>query len=135
SEAEISLSSPEFFLRDVTSALSKPDASIRKMQAAFVVRDNTYTIRSLSGQINNSPFNLSGSYSGGGSPEANLSVTSSNLDIDDFLLFTSPAGGGGGGPHLDLKLKLAVDAGNYGKLQFTRLNLTLSEDNGIFYLQ
>lgn len=134
-EAEITLSSPEFFLRDVTTALSKPDASIRKMHAALVVRDNAYTIRNFSGQINNSPFNLSGSYSGGGSPEANLSITSSNLDIDDLLLFTAPAGEGGGGPHLDLKLKLAVDAGNYGKLQFSRLNLTLSEENGIFYLQ
>lgn len=134
-EAEISLSSPEFFLRDVTATLSKPDASIRRMQASLVVRDNAYTIRSFSGQLNSSNFNVSGSYSGGGTPEANLSVTSTNLDIDDFLLFTAPVGEGGSGPKLDLKLKLAVDAGTYGKLQFTRLNLNLSEDNGVFYLQ
>jgi uncharacterized protein YhdP len=65
----------------------------------------------------------------------NLTVTSGFLDVNDLLMLTRVGVTGGKGPKLELKLKLAVDAGKYGKLQFTRLNANLTENNGIFYLQ
>ena len=134
-EAEITLASPEIFLRDFVLTTPSQDASIRRMQASFAVRDKTCTISRFAGQVNSSYFNLSGSYSGGGSPEVNLSVTSSFLDINDLLMLTRAGSTGGKGPKLDMKLKLAVDAGNYGNLQFSSLNANITGNNGIFYLQ
>jgi uncharacterized protein involved in outer membrane biogenesis len=134
-EAEISLSSPEFHLRDLVATPPKQDASIRRMQASFTLRDKTCTISSFTGQVNSSGFSISGSYSGGGSPEANLSVSSSFLDVNDLLMLTRAVSAGGKGPQPELKLKLAVEAGHYGKLQFSRLNASLNGNSGVFYLQ
>jgi len=134
-EAEVTLASPEFFLRDVMSTLPKQDASIRRMQASFTLRDKVCTISSFTGQVNSSSFTVSGTYTGGGTPEANLSITSGFLDVNDLLMLTKTGTMAASGPKPELKLKLAVDAGSYGKLQFTRLNASLIGNNGIFYLQ
>jgi len=137
-EAEISLSSPEFFLRDATLAQTKSDASIRSLKASFTLQDNSYTIRSISGMLNSSNFNISGSYTGNSPSEANLAVTSSKLDVDDLLLLGKLGEQGGSvqkGPKLNLKLKLNADSGNYGKFQFSKLNATLTRDDGVLYLQ
>ncbi|MBI2355320.1 MAG: AsmA-like C-terminal domain-containing protein [Deltaproteobacteria bacterium] len=143
-EAEITLSSPQFFLRDAKLAQPGTDASIRRMNASFTIQDNRYTIRNISGLFNTSNFSISGNYTGGRTPEANLSVTSSNLDVDDLVLLSKlgtpqgsseQAGSERTRPKLGLKLRLGVDAGNYRKLQFTKLSATFSRDDGVLYLQ
>ena len=137
-EAEISLYSPQFFLRDANFITPKPDAGIQRMQASLVIQDNRYTIRGFSGLLNSSDFRVSGGYTTGGTPEADLTVTSSHLNIDDILLFESlgeQGAKGQSGPKLNLKLKLNVEAGNHGKLQFTKLNANLIQENGVLYCQ
>lgn len=136
-EAEITLSSPEFFLRDANIASPGGDASIRRMNASFTLQDNSYTIRNVSGLLNTSNFSISGSYTGGPTPAANLSVTSTRLDLEDLLLVKPGAQGGGErkGPPLNLKLRLGADAGNYRKLQFTKLHASLTQADGVLHLQ
>jgi len=137
-EAEITLFSPQFFLRDANFSNAKPDASIRRMHAALLVQDNRYTIHKFSGLLNSSNFSISGSYTSGGSPEANLTVNSSHLDIGDLLFLGTlreQEGNGQNTPKLNLKLKLNVEAGNYDKLQFAKLSAQLNQESGILYLQ
>lgn len=134
-EAEITLSSPEIFLRDVTTMAARPEASIRRMNASFVVREGVYTIRDLSGLLHSSSFNISGSYVPGGSPAANLVVSSPQLDLNELLVLARAGTQDGGGTGMDLKLKLAAESGKLGNVLFNRLNLTMSRDNGIFYIQ
>jgi len=140
-EAEITLSSPQFFLRDAKLAPPKTDTSIRRMNAAIIMQDNQYTIQSFSGLLNSSSFNISGSYINDRTPEANLIVTSTNLDIDDLLLLgklgeqSGNGTDGQNGPNLNLKLKLAVEAGKHGKFKFSKLNANISRENGVIYLQ
>jgi len=137
-EAEIALSSPEFFLADVNLAPPKSDAAIRRLNASFLLSDNKYTIRGLSGQFNSSSFTVNGVYTNGKTPEANLTIASLKLNLDDVLLLgklgeqaeTKP-----NGPKPNLKLKLNVESGNYHKFQFDKLNATLNRDGGVFYLQ
>jgi uncharacterized protein involved in outer membrane biogenesis len=139
-EAEITLSSPQFLLRDVNLASPKSDAAIRRMNSSFSVRDGKYTIKSFSGLLNNSNFNVSGMYTGGRSPEAAFTVTSSSLDVDDLLLlakFGEPAGGvaSQGAARTELRLKLVAEAGKYGRIPFSKLNVTAYQDAGVLYLQ
>lgn len=140
-EAEITLSSPQFFLRDAKLAQPKTDTSIRRMNASLIIQDNRYTIQNFSGLLNASSFNISGSYINDRAPEANLTVTSTNLDIDDLLLLGKlgeqgdKGPDGQTGPKLNLKLKLSVEAGKYGKLQFTKLHANISRDSNVIYLQ
>jgi uncharacterized protein YhdP len=138
-ETEVTLSSPRFLLRDIDLAAPQADAAIRRMNGTFVVREGRYAIKSFSGLLNNSNFNISGIYAGGSTPEANFAVTSSYLDVDDLLLLAQFATQGGGGnqgaPKNDLKLKLTAEAGKYGRIPFSKLNVTAYQDAGILYLQ
>jgi uncharacterized protein YhdP len=134
-EAEITLSSPRFLLRDVASIPSRPDAAISGMSASFAVRDNVYTIRSFSGQLNSSSFTISGSYTGGARASANLVLASRYLDLDELLMLARGGDGENGGAATDLRLKVAADGGSYENVRFGRLNLGLSRDSGIYYIQ
>lgn len=137
-EAEITLSSPEFFLKDAGLTAPSPDLGIRDMRAVFSVRDNVYDIRKFSGRLNSSNFSISGIYTTGTAPEADLTINSTSLDVDDLLLLGSLPGNAAtpqrSGNKPDLKLKLAVTGGKYGKLQFSGLNATITQDSGVLYL-
>lgn len=135
-EGEMVLSSPELFLRDVTSMSSKSDASIRRMFASFVAHGGVYSIHALSGQINSTIFSASGSYNEGALPTATLSITTPQLDLNELLALT---GAGteesSASRRMDLKIKLAADSGKYGKVHFSKMKLAFSRDSGVTYIQ
>ena len=139
-EAEITLSSPNFLLRDIALAPPKSDLAIRRMNSTFSVREGRYVIKSFSGLLNSSNFSVSGVYAGGRSPEAAFTVTSSNLDVNDLLLLgkLGEQGGGSTSPSAsrpDLKLRLVAETGKYGRIPFSKLNVTAHQDAGVLYLQ
>jgi len=138
-EAEVTLSSPRFLLRDVNLAAPGADAAIRRMSGTFAVRDGRYTIRSFSGLLNNSNFSISGIYDTVSPSETSFAVVSSYLDVDDLLLLarfgTQTGAAGQGAPKNDLKLKLTAEAGKYGLIPFSKLNVTAHQDAGVLYLQ
>lgn len=134
-EAELTLSSPEFFPRDLLPGLTGPVASIREMRASLAIHNGVYSIRGLSGQFHSSTFNMSGSYTGGVTPTANFSITSPDLDLNELLTLATAETVGGEVSRLELSLKLAADAGTLGKARFNRMNLVLSRNNGIIYIQ
>ena len=144
-EAEITLASPQFFLRDLNFAQAKAsNASIRRLHAVLAISKGKYAINKLSGLYNTSNFVISGDYTTGTAPTANLALISSNLDLGDLLLLAKPSGQGGGEAQpreaqapsrLNLKLKLNVEAGKYEKVTYSKLNATLHQENGILYVQ
>lgn len=134
-EAELSLTSPQLLLRDLLPVPSRPDAAIRGMSTSLSVRDGNYTIRSFTGQLNSSSFTISGSYTGGARPSADLALTSRHLDLDELLMLVGGGDGGQGGGVTDLRLKVAAEGGSYERVRFGRLSLDLSRDSGIFYIQ
>ncbi len=136
-EADISITSPRFYLSDIDLGHNRPGASIRRCNAAFTVKDGSYTFKSVSGLINSSNFNISGVYLTGPAPEASFQITSTNLDFDDLRVFASadkPAGKSSSASP-DIKLRLHVESGNYGKLQFTNLDAAAQQESGNIYLQ
>ena len=137
-EAEITLSSPEFFLTDAGLVSPKADASIRNLKASFVLQDSRYTIRYLSGLVNSSHLTASGTYTSGSSPEANLTVTSPKLNLDDVLGLGNlevPGDAKQNSPKLNLKVKLSADSGSYHKIQFTKLNTTMEREGGTLFVR
>lgn len=135
-EAEINLSSPEFFMRDITAGPAKPDASIKKLDAAFTIQKGVYTFKRVSGLLNRSDFNVSGTYVTAPAKQADISISSSKLDLDDLKLLKSSSSPDGGrtGSGITARVKLDVEEGNYGRIQFSDLNASLQQENGILYL-
>ncbi|KAB0668451.1 AsmA family protein [Oryzomonas sagensis] len=141
-EAEITLSSPQFFLRDINlipPPPAKANASIRRLHAVLAVRDGRYAINRLSGLFNTSNFSINGDYTAGAAPTANLALSSSNLDLDDLLLLARLSDQGNAdnraSSRLNLNLKLNAESGKYEKIPYSKLNATLHQENGILYLQ
>jgi uncharacterized protein YhdP len=138
-DAEITLSSPKFFLRDFSQALQKSDVAIRRLNSTLLIQEGKYLIKNFSGLLNNSNFSINGMYSGGSAPEAAFTVTSSNLDVDDLLLLSKLGNSGNSAGQAarktDLKLKLIADAGKYGRIPFNKLDVTANQDAGVLYLQ
>jgi uncharacterized protein involved in outer membrane biogenesis len=150
-EAQLEVSSPQLFLRDLNRAPLKSDLAVRRLSGSILLHEDSYELKNVSGQLNNSNFNISGTYSGGVAPEADVTVTSTRLDVEDLFLLrgppsqpiaASPLKKGGPGiafnqtvKDIDLKLKLAVENGKYGRLPFSRLNAVASQESGIVYLQ
>lgn len=135
-EAEITLSSPELFLHDITSGPTRPDASIKKLDAAFSINKGAYTLKRVSGLLNRSDFNVSGTYQPTPAHQADISISSSRLDLDDLKLLQSSStpDGSRAGSGITARVKLDVEEGSYGRLGFSRLNASLSQENGIIYL-
>ena len=135
--ASINLSSPQFFLRDVDLALNRPDASIRRLNAAGTLQDGLYTVTSISGLFNTSNFNVSGVYATGATPKASLTITSTKLDLDDLLLLASPkkTAETPDSSGTDIKLRLNVESGSYGKLHFSKLTAQAQQESGTIYIQ
>lgn len=145
-EAELTLTSPQLYLSDVKLAPAASDLVVKRLHADLSIKNDTYLFKSVAGQFRTSNFNVSGTYSGGAPAEANLTVVSSNLNLDDLLLLANQSGQEqAAAPHAgvpaspvlrpDLKLKLLAEAGSYGRLPFTKLNAVIHQDSGVMYLQ
>lgn len=136
-EGDIQLSSQQLFLRDVNLAEGHPEASIRRFNADCTLSRDSIAVHSSSGLINASNFNLSGLFTTGRTRLATVSVVSSKLDLDDLRIFSTPerTNGTPEAPGMDVKLKLHVDAGNFGKVTFSKLYATADKEKGTVYLR
>jgi hypothetical protein len=138
-EGDITLSSSQFYLRDIDLDLAndQPDAVFRRLNANFTLRKESIAVKSVSGMINSSNFNLNGVYQTGRTQQATISMTSSRLNIDDLRLFSSSgqkrSPPQAAGP--DLKLTLNAETGNFGKLKFEKLHTNVQRDKGTLYLE
>ncbi len=136
-EGDITLSSPQLYLRDMNLAEAGRDASIKHLNASCTLRNDAIVLRSVSGMINSSNVSLSGIYETGHNPKANIVVTSSKLDLDDLRMFASPPQKEKiqQSPGPDVKLALNIENGNFGKVVFSKLKAEAQQEKGTIYLQ
>jgi uncharacterized protein involved in outer membrane biogenesis len=136
-EGDLTLLSPLLYLRDIGITGPVQDAGVKRFNTVCTLRKNSIVLKSVSGLINSSNFNLNGVYQTGKTRQAIIAVTSSKLDLDDLRLFSSPAQKSDthSGAGMDVKLALNVESGNFGKLAFSKLNASAQQENGTVYLQ
>lgn len=136
-EGDITLSSSQLYLRDINLSEKGRDAAIKRFNANILLRGDSISLNSVSGMINSSNFNLNGKILTGPAKQANISVTSTKLDLDDLRMLTPQPHQGGSQQNsgMDVKLSLNVENGNIGKLIFANLNADVLQDNGTLYLQ
>jgi uncharacterized protein involved in outer membrane biogenesis len=136
-EGDITLSSSLLNLHDINLSEKSRDAGIRRLGANITLHNDSISLNRVSGMINSSNFFLTGKILTGQARKANLSVTSTKLDIDDLKLLSPPASQGGAqqGSGMDVALSLNVENGNMGKLLFSNLNADVVQDTGTMYLQ
>ncbi|OGU15471.1 MAG: hypothetical protein A2076_19030 [Geobacteraceae bacterium GWC2_53_11] len=136
-EGDITLSSSMLYLRDINLAEKGREAGIRRFNANILLSSGSISLNSVSGMINASNFNLNGKIMTAPTRQANISVTSTKLDIDDLKMLTPPPRQGESqqGTGMDVMLSLNAENGNMGKLLFNNLNAEVQQDSGTLYLQ
>lgn len=136
-EAEINLSSPELFLHDVSEGFSDKKAGIRNLLATLSIDNGKYVIKNLSGKVESTPFVLSGVYTGGKNPAADLVAHSSNLNLEELQTIAGKRNKSDatGAADTELKLKMTADRGKYGKILFDNLNAQLAMKDNVLQLQ
>jgi uncharacterized protein involved in outer membrane biogenesis len=137
-EGDITLSSPQFYMRDLDLAEDQPDAAIKRFNAAITLRKHDIPLHRISGLINTSNFSLNGVYTfGRNRDKADISVTSSKLDLDDLLLFSTSSQNSGNQKNngLDIKMTLSAEEAKFGKFTFNTVNAATLQENGSLYLQ
>lgn len=131
-EGEFSVSAHQLYLRDLNLAKNQPDATIKRFNAQFTLKKNYLSLENISGLINSSNFNISGIFGTGSNPKANISITSSKLDFDDFRLLSTPTKKTDNKRPLEVNLSMDVETGTFGKIGFTKLTgSALKENNRI----
>jgi len=136
-EGDITLSSPQLYLRDMNLAEAGRDASIKQLNANGTLRSDTIVLKSVSGMINSSNFSLNGIYESGRNPKADIVVTSSYLDLNDLRIFASPPQNAEREQtqSTDVKLTLNIENGIFEKLVFSKLKAEALQEKGTIYLQ
>lgn len=135
-EGEITLTAPLLYLHDLNRATEDKSAAIKRLNGSVIIRKDSIALNSISGLLRSSNFNLKGEYLTGRNKQLNATITSAKLDLDDLRIFattqqTEPQKGSS----TDVKLALNVENGNFGKMNFTKLNADLQEENGTIYLK
>lgn len=136
-EGDVTLSSQQLFMRDLELANGYPDAAIKRFNASITLRKDAIPLNRISGLVNSSNFSLTGTYLfGRNRDKADISVTSSKLDMNDLFLFSAssqkPESRKNSG--FDIKMALYAETAQLGKFLFNKLNATALKENDSLYL-
>jgi uncharacterized protein involved in outer membrane biogenesis len=143
-EAELSLSSPRLFLRDLSLGPATSDLGINRMTATILFKERQYILKHLAGQLNGATIHASGEFKTGPTSEGRLALSSSFLDLNDLLLAMRPAAEPASGEQPPLRapareppvtLTLMADAGRYDRITFTKLNSTILLEGAVTTIQ
>ena len=136
-EAELIVSSPELNPVDFgLSALEKPPR-IRQFSTQLGLRNGLLTIHNVSGRLPKTIFSASGTVRTTGTPDANLRIAATYLDLEEVIPLLAPARTTQSEPAAPFKLQahLTAEAGNYRSSSFSKLSASLKNEGGLLKLQ
>lgn len=124
-----SFTTPQLNLADFGFVPQKKAPQITKVRGELIFRDNGLTLKSLSGNINNSQLTIKGVITDLDNPKGDLVVSSSNLDIADIVLLEGLERRGGRPVSRSaasmVKAQIRADRGSYNGTGFSKLTVTL----------
>lgn len=131
-------SSPSLTMSDLGLRVPQKEVRAAKVTGNVSLKDNNLQIKSLSGQVNNSVINLSGTVQDLRNPRIDITVRSPHLEIEDVMLLTeleqekkregTPA-------RITLKAAVQADSGKYMNIPFEKLRGIAMYEEKILYLQ
>lgn len=125
-----SFAAPQVNLSDFGYVQQKKPPQITKVRGEMTFRDNSLTLKSLSGTINSSQLTIKGIITDLSAPKADLIIAASNLEIADLLLFEGieKKGGRSAGRTATplIKAQLKADKGSYNGTGFGKLTTTVT---------
>lgn len=134
-----SFTSPRIDLADFGFKLPKNSPLITKVKGDVSFKDNSLTVKALSGTLNKSPLTVKGSISDIKLMKADLAITSTNLDISDLILLegiekidsklSSPT------PNPMLKATITADKASLKGVMLERLTASLNIGNKTMQFQ
>jgi len=130
----LSFYSPLLDLADLGFNQGKVPLRVEKVQGSvsWSKEKDTLQIGALSGTLGRSYLQVKGSVRNLKSPQAELSVSSPHLELEDLgQLFAGPSGGG----HFSLKANLTASEGRAHEIPFQRLKCLVQLEDKILYLQ
>lgn len=134
-----SFTSPRIDLADFGFKSPEKNPEITKVKGTVSFKGNSLKIKALSGNLNSSPLNLTGTVSDIKALKADLAVTSPQLNIADLVLLADieKTGTPAAKPAVEPTIKAVVraDKGTWNGVEFTKLNSTINLANSVLLLQ
>lgn len=134
----ITFTSPRLAFEDLGLRTTGQVTGIDKVRGAMSFHDRTLFIKSLSGQLNRTLLNLSGTAQDLDILKMELNVSAPHLELEDLLLLTAiEPERKGGEPRKPLSIKANVNAfsGKLKGVSFKKLHTDLNFENRVLYLQ
>lgn len=130
--------SPSLALSDLGLRVPQREVRANKVQGNVYLKDNNLQIKSLSGNLNNSVINLTGTVQDLRNPRIDLNVKSPHLEIEDVLLLTeleSEKKKEGTHGKISLKASIQANTGKFKEIPFEKLRTVAMYEDKILYLQ
>lgn len=140
-EAELIISSPDLNPADFGLAPAEKPPRIQQFSTSLGLRDGLLTIRNVSGKLPRTIFSASGTVRTEGTPDINLRIAATHLDLEELLPLVAPSRTTEAGkkqqPPAPFRLQASVTAetGTFRGTSFNKLSASLKNEEGILKLQ
>ncbi len=140
--AELLVSSPDLNPADFGIAVHDKPPRIKQFSSQLALRDQLLTIRNVSGRLPKTALSAAGTVNLTSTPDINLRIAASYLDLDELLPLLAPTRPATTGtPQADssltprFKAHITAENGSYRSLAFSKLSASVKNDAGALKLE
>ncbi len=139
-EAELYITSPELNPVDFGLPTTEQPMPIKQFSAQLALKDNLLTIRNISGKLPKSVISASGTVNTASTPDFNLRIACSYLDVDEIIPLLAPAKPADSDIHaapapFHLQAHITAEKGSYLGAPLSKLTSYLATESGVLHLK
>lgn len=139
-EAELYITSPELNPVDFGLPATEQPSPIKQFSAHLALQDNLLTIRNISGRLPKSVISVSGTVNTTATPDFNLRIACSYLDVDEIIPLLAPAKPADGDNHtapapFHLQAHITAEKGSYLGAPLSKLTSYIATESGVLHLK
>lgn len=139
-EAELYITSPELNPADFGLPTTEQPVPIKQFSAQLALKDDLLTIRNISGKLPKSIISASGTVNTASTPDFNLRIACSYLDVDEIIPLLAPAKPADSDIHsapapFHLQAHITAEKGSYLGAPLSKLTSYLTTESGVLHLK
>lgn len=139
-EAELYITSPELNPVDFGLPTTEQPTPIKQFSAQLALKDDLLTIRNISGKLPKSVISASGTVNTASTPDFNLRIACSYLDVDEIIPLLAPAKPAENDIHaapapFHLQAHITAEKGSYLGAPLSKLTSYLATESGVLHLK
>lgn len=139
-EAELYITSPELNPVDFGLPTTEQPSPITQFSAQLALKDELLTIRNISGKLPKSVISASGTVNTAATPDYNLRIACSYLDVDEIIPLLAPAKPADSDSHaapapFHLQAHITAEKGSYLGTPLSKLTSYITTESGVLHLK